>query len=264
LSGGSAAATVGSMNEPGQTSVTPPPWWELTGQARISALLAAARSGDEAAWSDLVDTIQPFLRTLSRGAGIDAGDSTSRDVYARLRYELDGIADEDALITWVLRNALRGRSVPYAGVDRTLSRLSDTDRQLLWLTFRGKSSYADIARYLAMPVGAVGPTRARLLKKIWRLSTSPLPPPTSREDLEAALRIHRASRDATPPGLKNGWIRTLARAFGLVPPPRTRPAAGDDLVVAACRDVTDATRETLRDFAAVLVEHATLAPGDRR
>jgi DNA-directed RNA polymerase specialized sigma24 family protein len=244
---------------------------------RVSALLAAARSGDKAAWSTLVTRIKPFLSALVPGPGIDpaTGESIAEGVYARLSRELDGIHDEDSLITWVLQAVPRHTAGRYSEVDRSLSGLSATELGLLRLILRGKSSYADIANLLGMPVGSIGPTRQRLFRKIWWQSGPGLPKEefdprpdrgTTREDLEAALQVHRASHRSAPPERKNGRLRTLARAFGLVPPPWTSRPAGDDLVVAACQDVTDATRETFRDFTAVLSESAALAPepGDRR
>ncbi|WP_439382861.1 hypothetical protein [Amycolatopsis lexingtonensis] len=262
------------MDEPGRTSVTPPPWWEQTGKARVSVLLTAARSGDDHAWSDLVALVEPFLSTILRGSGIDpvTGGSIAEELLARLHRELDLIDGEDSLIDWVLRAVTHYPAGRYAEADYTLSRLSVTERRLLLATLRGNSSYADAARYAEIPVGAVGPTRARLLKKIWRLSMSGLPSEkvnprhdrrTTREDLEAALLTLKAgpSRAETQP--RRGWGSTLARAFGLVPPPRRQPATD---VVAACQDVTGATGEVLGEFAVVLSEHAAIAPeaGDRR
>jgi hypothetical protein len=265
------------MNESGRTSVTPPPWWELTGRARTSALLAAARSGDEAAWSTLVARLQPFLSVLVPGPGIDpaTGESIAEGVYARLGRELDGIDDEDSLITWVLQAVPRHTAGRHSEVDRGLNGLSAIEMRLLRLILRGESSYADIADLLGMPVGSTGPTRQRRLPKILWRSGSSLPIEesdpdrgrgTTRENLEAALQVHRAAHRSAPPEREDGRLRALARVFGLVPPPWTSRPAGGDLVTAACQDVTDATRETFRDFTAVLSESAALAPepGDRR
>ncbi|UOX89217.1 hypothetical protein MUY14_00795 [Amycolatopsis sp. FBCC-B4732] len=257
------------MDEPGRTSVTPQ-WREQAGRERTSALLAAARDGDEAAWSDLLAMVEPFLTTLVRGAGIDppTGESIAADVPARLRREVHRIDDEDSLIAWVLRAVREYPAGRYSEVDRTLSSLSVTERHLLLVILRGGSGYADVARYTEIPAGAIGPTRARLFKKIWRLSTSGVPGPrrgrrTARDDLEAALLLRKAAREEAPPEPRRGWVRALARAFGLVPPPRHHPATD---VVAACRDVTGATRDVLGEFALVVSEHAALAPeaGDRR
>ncbi len=263
------------MSESGRTSVTPPPWWEQTGPARISALLAAARSGDEAAWSDLVGRIEPFLSSLVPGASIDSatGESIADELYARLSRELPGIDDEDSLISWMIRTVPRYTAGRYSEIDRSsLSRLSATEGRLFRLILRGESSYTEIASSLNMPVGAIGPAKRRLFRKIWGLSRPGLPTEefdprpdrgTPREDLEAALRVHRASHGGAPPKRENGWLHAVARTFGLVPPPWTRPPAGDDLVVAACRDVTGATRETLREVIAVAAERDAFRAGDR-
>lgn len=263
------------MSESGRTSVTPPPWWEQTGPARISALLAAARSGDEAAWSDLVGRIEPFLSSLVPGAGVDSatGESVADELYVRLRRELPEIEDENSLINWMMRTVPRYTAGRYSEIDRSsLSRLSATEGRLFRLILRGESSYAEIASSLNMPVGAIGPARQRLSRKIWGLSRPGLPTEeydprpdrgTPREDLEAALQVHRVSHHGAPPKREDSRLRKVARAFGLVPPPWSEPATDDELVVAACRDVTGATRETLRDVIAVAAERDALSAGDR-
>ncbi|MEU8639917.1 hypothetical protein AB0C38_47640 [Amycolatopsis sp. NPDC048633] len=278
------------MDEPGRTSVTPPPWWEQTGRARVSALLAAAGSGDSAAWSELVDLVTPFLWGLVRNSGVEAAarESIVQSVYEHLVHNLDRIQDEDALRTWVLKNAtrelqgLRSSAAPadsatpttygHYEVDRTTSRLSTIEQHLLRLTLRPGATYADIATSLQIPVGSIGPTRDRMFKKMWRISTSdpsvqrtdpPGGPSTTREKLERALLVHNRSRSVASPERKSGWLHTVARAFGLIPPPWSRPTTDDELVVAACRDVTGTTRETLREVAAVAAERDAFRAGDR-
>lgn len=268
------------MDEPGQTSVTPPPWWEETGRARVPALLAAAGSGDGAAWSELVDLVSPFLWGLvaSYGVELTAREPIVQSVYEHLVRNLDRIRDEDTLRTWVLKDATRelrasaadaGPAQPtpygYYEVDRAMNRLSTTELHLLRLTLRHDATYADIAESLRMPAGSVGPTRDRVLRKLWKISTSGPPGGRSatRENLERVLLLHQRSRTVASPERKGGWVRTVARTFGLVPPPWSRPATGDELVIAACRDVTGAARETLQEITAVAAERDAFKAGDR-
>ncbi|MET8997659.1 hypothetical protein [Amycolatopsis sp. NPDC004169] len=95
------------MNEPGRTSVSPPPWWEQSGQDRVAAALVAARSGDEAAWDELVDRTAPLLWAVLRSAevGKEAADRIVEQVYLRMVRDLDEIHDGSELLRWVARVA---------------------------------------------------------------------------------------------------------------------------------------------------------------
>jgi DNA-directed RNA polymerase specialized sigma24 family protein len=53
-----------------------------------------------------------------------------------------------------------------------LDRLDDKSRSLMLMLFRDEEdalSYEDVARQLGVPVGSIGPTRARCLAKLRRL-----------------------------------------------------------------------------------------------
>jgi RNA polymerase sigma factor (sigma-70 family) len=66
-----------------------------------------------------------------------------------------------------------GRFEQYRELEHFLDQLGDRCRQLLdYLYFDAESpSYEEISRYLDIPVGAIGPTRARCLKKLRDLMT---------------------------------------------------------------------------------------------
>jgi DNA-directed RNA polymerase specialized sigma24 family protein len=50
---------------------------------------------------------------------------------------------------------------------RALRELSEPDRQLIVMLFADPApSYAEISARLAMPIGSIGPTRIRLLRKL--------------------------------------------------------------------------------------------------
>ncbi|MDS0135918.1 MULTISPECIES: sigma-70 family RNA polymerase sigma factor [unclassified Amycolatopsis] len=279
------------MNEPGRTSVSPPPWWEQSGQDRVAAALVAARAGDEAAWDELVDRTAPLLWAVLRSAevGKAAADLIAEQVYLRMARNLDRIHDVGELLSWVARVAARevrtGRAWSetryepelaasrYAQIDRAFTRLSSGERRLLQLILPGGMSYAEIAKAVDMPVGSVGPTRDRVLEKVRRLIDAlPARPPSplgnsAREELEKALRAR--ARVNTLPAPQRGKARRVVEAFGrffgVLPPPPFEPVPGDDLVVGACRDVTSATRDTLEALMTVLSEHDTVARqgGDR-
>lgn len=63
---------------------------------------------------------------------------------------------------------LEGRWVDQALVRDALERLGERCRRLLWLLYydRGEPSYAEISRRLKVPLGSIGPTRARCLQKM--------------------------------------------------------------------------------------------------
>jgi RNA polymerase sigma factor (sigma-70 family) len=61
-----------------------------------------------------------------------------------------------------------GRWVDQALVRDALTRLGERCRRLLWLLYydRSEPSYAEISRRLKVPLGSIGPTRARCLQKM--------------------------------------------------------------------------------------------------
>ena len=64
-----------------------------------------------------------------------------------------------------------GRFEQYQELDQLLQQLDDRCRELLYCLYFDPEapSYEEIGRHLAMPVGAIGPTRARCLKKLREL-----------------------------------------------------------------------------------------------
>lgn len=61
-----------------------------------------------------------------------------------------------------------GRFEQYQQLDQLLQQLDDRCRELLYYLYYDPAtpSYEEISRYLDMPTGAIGPTRARCLKKL--------------------------------------------------------------------------------------------------
>jgi RNA polymerase sigma factor (sigma-70 family) len=59
----------------------------------------------------------------------------------------------------------------YVGIRRALARLDEACRRLLWHLYFDTSdnSYADVSARLDMPLGSIGPKRARCLKKLRQL-----------------------------------------------------------------------------------------------
>jgi RNA polymerase sigma factor (sigma-70 family) len=170
----------------------------------VSALVAAAGDGDERAWQDIVERYGPLVMAVlarHRLFGADAED-VSQVVWLRLVEHLGELREPRALPKWLVtttRNEcirlLRSRR-PTEPIDRldelrsldpeqpqpdgemllaerrqalleAFADLSERQRELLRLLMHDPPiPYAAISERLGMPVGSIGPTRARLLAKL--------------------------------------------------------------------------------------------------
>jgi len=168
-------------------------------------LVARARSGCDRAWTALVERFLPVIRAVARGyqlGEIDVED-VSQTVWVQLLENVDRIREPRALPGWLItttrRESLRvirqqRRTVlvdPLAcvyeneaetdnGVDADLLRMEEArvllesladlpplQRTLLrLLSDEPTMSYREISAVLTMPVGSIGPTRARGLARL--------------------------------------------------------------------------------------------------
>jgi RNA polymerase sigma factor (sigma-70 family) len=172
--------------------------------ATVESLTAAAVGGDAEAWAQLVQRYAPLVMSVLAGFrvfGADAQD-VSQIVWLRLVEHLEDLREPRALPQWLItttRNEcirfarVRKRTVPYdplteglpQQVDDTdptegmlhaervaafleaMDGLSDRDRTMLGLLAQDPPlSYAEIARQMDIPIGTVGPTRLRMLRKL--------------------------------------------------------------------------------------------------
>ncbi|HEV7647036.1 MAG TPA: sigma-70 family RNA polymerase sigma factor [Actinophytocola sp.] len=174
----------------------------------MGTLVRHAVRGDESAWSDIVRSYTPLLSAVCRRhglSGVDADDVGGR-VWLHLLTNISRLREPAALPGWlqtttrrecqaVLRD--RGRHTPLAewavadptgpsadsrllaaerriALERAIAGLCTADRRLLALLFSDPPTpYAEISRTLGLPVGAIGPTRQRILKRlrqahVWR------------------------------------------------------------------------------------------------
>ena len=167
----------------------------------LGARLAAATSGDRASWDHIVDRFTNLVWSVARSYRLPSEDAADvvQTTWLRLLDNLDRIEDPQRLGSWLattarhesLHSLRRSRretavdvveimtSVPdeRAAVDRDLlrserdsalwelvERTSDGCRRLLRVMIATPPpSYAEIADALDMPVGSIGPTRARCL-----------------------------------------------------------------------------------------------------
>lgn len=167
------------------------------------ALLAAAAVGDQAAWDQLVDRFSRLVWSVARGFRLSDADAADvcQTTWLRLVEHLQSINDPERLAGWlatttrresisVLRK--RDREVPVfdrpdeededAEQDPERKMVAQDESRELWSAFGALSercrsllrvlavspldSYAQVAAALRMPVGSIGPTRARCLDRL--------------------------------------------------------------------------------------------------
>jgi RNA polymerase sigma factor (sigma-70 family) len=162
-------------------------------------LIAACRRGDAEAWGEIVRRYERLVLAIARGYGLDthAAADVAQTSFTILVQSLDRLRPETRLAPWLATvarrqtwRAVHGRSrEPVVEMvdrhvvsdrsaidDRTdiawlaggLARLGSRCRQLLEALYLrvDEPSYAQISAELAMPIGSIGPTRARCLAKL--------------------------------------------------------------------------------------------------
>lgn len=179
-------------------------------------LIARCRSGDAAAWSQLVRRYQRLVYTVARRAGLDehAAADVFQAVFARLFEQLDSLRQPDRVHAWLVTSAkrealaVRRRQSSWVSLDGdgaegesssvdsladdgplpeqvlgelqlmhklrlALQRMDRRCRELLTMLFADdeRNSYDAIASRLGLPIGSIGPTRARCLDKLRKLFT---------------------------------------------------------------------------------------------
>jgi RNA polymerase sigma factor (sigma-70 family) len=170
----------------------------------VRTLLAAAATGDERAWDGLLDRFGSMIWAIARAHRL--GDADAADVaqatWTALLTHLGQLKDPDRVGAWLATTARReclrvlgqARSiVPYgdelpeleapepqaieglevdqrdAALWRSFRRLRGTDQALLRLLLADPApSYGEISAALDIPIGSIGPTRARALERLRR------------------------------------------------------------------------------------------------
>ena len=170
----------------------------------LPALVSSAREGDQGAWNAIVERFLPLVCALVRRHRLSEadGDDVCQTVWLRLVEHLDGLREPAALPGWIsttTRNeclrllAARKRMTPVDPMDSTslegvsedlstadlvaieerqalrdgLAELPSGRRDLLMMLLADPPiPYADISARLGIPVGSIGPTRARALDQL--------------------------------------------------------------------------------------------------
>ena len=170
----------------------------------VADAVRRAAAGDTAAWNTIVDEFSNVLWAVAAGFRLNRADAAEvvQTTWVRLVENLDRIKQPEALPGWLAttarREALRmirmqGREM-LVDAEASFSGERDPDdagpepsavrqerRRLIWwavnqlpqncrvllhlLTVVGPT-YAEVAEMLAMPIGSIGPTRGRCLKRL--------------------------------------------------------------------------------------------------
>jgi RNA polymerase sigma factor (sigma-70 family) len=166
----------------------------------LSTLVPAARAGDPGAWDAIVARFQPLIDAVVRKHGLGEADGrdASQEVWVRVFEHLGDLREPQALPGWIRTTAAHecvrvvsghGReravdpqdgdldvAVPlsaedavvaadgWARVTRALAELPRTSREVLLAVVVDPSlGYREVSERLGIPVGSIGPTRARAL-----------------------------------------------------------------------------------------------------
>jgi RNA polymerase sigma factor (sigma-70 family) len=171
------------------------------GERDVAALVLAARAGDGAAWTQLVERFDPMLRHIGRSYRLSLADldDVVQATWLRLFKQIAALREPAALPGWLAttmrRECLRALQGPVrdivtddpalgectdargpedwllaaelsAALERALATLPERQRNLMTLLASDTVSYQEIGRRLDMPVGSIGPVRARALARL--------------------------------------------------------------------------------------------------
>ncbi len=172
----------------------------------LQALVTAARDGDNLAWTQLVDRFDRMLRNVARSYRLSSHDvdDVVQATWVKVYEHIDRIRDANAIAGWlattVRRESLRMlqrhvrehltdepdllfttvepgpdatllRREQRVVLTRALATLPDRQRALLTLiASEAACNYEQISATLDMPLGSIGPIRARGLAKLQRHS----------------------------------------------------------------------------------------------
>lgn len=164
-----------------------------------SDLIQACLEGRQAAWNELVDRYGRLVFSVPRRLGLSESDAEDvmQTVFLALFRNLERLKDHTRLSAWLLtaahreawrvgkmrRTAALGDAIDDRGTPsesdlerwelqetlrRGLEALGGRCEELLRALYLGRAAtdFRSVARELDMPIGSIGPTRARCLKKL--------------------------------------------------------------------------------------------------
>ena len=170
----------------------------------VAELVRQVAGGDKPSWDELVERFTPIVWSIARSMGASAADvsDVAQTTWLRLLEHIDDVEHPERIGGWLATTARRecirvqqraSRLVP-VGDDQELDRpampappadvrvLVDERDAALWRAFgtlpeRGRMllgllsadpplSYREISDVMEIPIGSIGPTRARLLETL--------------------------------------------------------------------------------------------------
>lgn len=169
----------------------------------VSRLVRRAAQGDQRAWNELVDEFSGIVWSVARAYGLNDADAAdvSQITWQRLVEHLHRLRDPARVGAWLATTARRqctqihreahpipvGDQLPEQDSQalapdaamltnerditlwNALADLPVRDRRLLRMLMTDPApSYAEIGAALGMPIGSIGPTRARALERLRR------------------------------------------------------------------------------------------------
>jgi len=171
----------------------------------LTELVNAARGGDPCAWTCLVDRFDGTIRSIARSYRLQPTDvdDIAQLTWARLYEHIDRLREPAAIAGWLAtttrREAMRALQIrtrehltddPPAHDDRAdldaldtsllhaerrvaladaLAALPDHQRRLMTVLLTNPTlHYQQISALLSVPIGSIGPTRARALSRLSR------------------------------------------------------------------------------------------------
>jgi RNA polymerase sigma factor (sigma-70 family) len=173
-------------------------------QRDLAELVRAARAGEEAAWADLLQRFDRKLRAVARSYRLPPADvdDVLQATWLQLFRHIDGVRDPAAVASWLVTTAHReslrrvtapGREVltdalglvershddgpeahALAAEQRAILRgafatLPDRHRRLMTALVAAPGvGYRELSAALAIPIGSIGPIRARCLRRLAR------------------------------------------------------------------------------------------------
>jgi RNA polymerase sigma factor (sigma-70 family) len=177
----------------------------------VALLVEAASAGNQDAWNALVDRFASTVWAIARGHRLNSADAADvfQTTWLRLLEHLDRIEQPERVGAWIGTTARReclrvlrisGRQVPNGEDFDVLpdpgSSSHSPDRDLIasersqivnslveqlpmrsqlllrFLSADSPLSYRDISETLSMPIGSIGPTRARALEQLRRVAVA--------------------------------------------------------------------------------------------